>query len=112
MGEAVGSLSMAGHMMALECPCGWVQEPALRVEYSLEELGCSVVLAIGKTLQGEDSFELEHGSPKLWPASVHDRLQLVAAWWNSWAGGRLLEQGCKDEGAAEGAPLRLRPQQT
>ena len=112
MGEVEDSLSMAAHMMALECPCGWVPEPALRVEYSLEEQGCSVVWAIGRTLQEGGSSEPEHGSPEPWPALVHDRLELVAAWWNSWVGDRSLGQGCTDEVGAEEALLKLRPRQT
>ena len=112
MDEVEGSLSMAGHMMAWGCPCGWVPEPAVRVECSLVALGCSGDLVIGKTLPGEGSSELGNGSPEPWPASVHDRLELVAAWWNSWVGGKSLGQGCRNEVEAEGDLVKLLQQQT
>ena len=112
MGEVEGSLSMAGHTTVSEFPCGWVPEPAVRVEYSLEELGNSVDSVIGRTLQGGGSSEPGIGSPEPWPASVHDRLDLVAAWWNSWVGGRSLGPGCRNEVGVEEALVKLRPQQT
>ena len=55
MDEVEGSLSMAGHMMAWGCPCGWVPEQAVRAEYIPEKLGCRRALVVGRTLQGEDS---------------------------------------------------------
>ena len=112
MGEVEDIPSMAGHTTALECPCGWVLEPAARVEYSLEEMGSSVDLVIGRTLQGGGSFEPGNGSPEPWPASVHDRLELAAAWWNSWVGGKSLGQGCRNEVEAEGDLVKLLRQQT
>ena len=90
MGEVEDSLSLAGYTTVLECPCGSVPEPAVRVEYSLEVRGNSVALVIGRTLQAGGSSGLGNGSPEPWPASEHDRLELVAAWWNSWVGGRLV----------------------
>ena len=113
MDEVEGSLSMAEHMRALGCPCGWVPEPAARVEYSLEELDCSSGdWVIGRTLQGGGSSEPGNGSPEPWPALVHDRLELGAAWWNSWVGGRSLGQGCRHEVEAEGDLVKLPRQQT
>ena len=112
MGGVEGSLSMAGHTTVLEFPCGWVPEPAVRVEYSLEELGNSVDSVIGRTLQGGGSSEPGIGSPEPWPALVHDRLDLVAAWWNSWVGGRSLGPGCRNEVGVEEALVKLRRQQT
>lgn len=64
MGEVEDSLLMAGHTTALVYPCGWVPEPAVRVEYSLEELGNSADSVIGRTLQGGGSSEPGIGSPK------------------------------------------------
>ena len=84
----------------------------MRVEYSLEELGNSVDSVIGRTLQGGGSSEPGIGSPEPWPASVHDRLDLVAAWWNSWVGGKSLGRGCRNEVEAEGDLVKQLQQQT
>ena len=84
----------------------------MKAEYSLEELGSSLVSVIGRTLQGGGSSELGNGSPEPWPALVHDRLELAAAWWNSWVGGRSLGPGCRNEVGAEGDLVKLRRQQT
>ena len=84
----------------------------MRVEYSLEVRGNSVALVIGRTLQAGGSSGLGNGSPEPWPASEHDRLELVAAWWNSWVGGRSLGPGCRNEVGVEEALVKLRRQQT